>query len=456
MPEHPDTLIWVAGVKPALDSSGREKAKIMSAAINNIVTLKIEKLVNGGDGLAHLDQLAVFVPRTAPQDVVKVRLTNRKKNFARAELLEIVSPSSCRVTPPCPFFLNGCGSCQWLHLDYAAQLEIKTAMVAESICHVLKSNLIDISAILPMSNPVHYRNKATVKCTLTGKKTLELGFFARQSHQVVDVFTQSNGTCLALGQGGNRFLSECIIALQDHFSWLRQRKVTSIAVRSAHFSDRGQPARISTDLPEFIFAGRKKISEMVANQVIIHCGGRDFQVTGNSFFQTNTRQTETLLKVIKKFLLFDPPGKVLIDLFSGVGLFSLLFAEFFDRVYGVESSAGAVRDAHFNGESQGIRNVSWIAGRAEDEFATLTATLPQLDTVIIDPPRQGCNRRLLTQLVSSRVQKIIYVSCDLATLCRDLQVLAAGGFQVLAIQPVDMFPHTYHVESVVLLTRKLS
>ncbi len=425
----------------------------MPAAVNDLVTLKIEKLVNGGDGFAHLDQLAVFVPRTAPQDVVKVRIARRKKNFARAELLEIISPSSCRVTPPCPFFLNGCGGCQWLHLDYAVQLETKTALVAESICHALKSNLVDIPAILPMSNPVHYRNKATVKCTLAGNKTLELGFFARQSHQVVDIFAQSKGTCLALSQGGNRFLSECVIALQDHLSWLRQRKVTSIAVRSAHSADNVQPVRISTDLPEFIFAGRKKIVELVADQVIIHCGGRDFQVTGNSFFQTNTRQTEILLKVIEKFLLLDPPGKVLLDLFSGVGLFSLSFAEFFDRVYGVESSASAIRDAHFNSEAQGIHNVSWIAGRAEDEFAVLAATLPRLDTVIIDPPRQGCDRRLLTQLVSSRVQKIIYVSCDLATLCRDLQVLAAGGFQVLVVQPVDMFPHTYHIECVALLTR---
>jgi 23S rRNA (uracil1939-C5)-methyltransferase len=427
----------------------------MPVAVNDIVTLKIEKLVNGGDGLGHLDQLAVFVPRTAPQDVVKVQITRRKKNFARAELLEVVSPSSCRVTPPCPFFLNGCGGCQWLHLDYAAQLEIKTALVAESIRHALKSNLVDIPAILPMSNPVHYRNKATVKCALAGSKTLELGFFARQSHQVVDIFAQSKGTCLALSEGNNSFLTECVTALQGHLSWLRKRKVTSIAVRSAHFADRGQPARISTNLPEFIFAGRKKIVELVADQVIIHCGRRDFQVTGNSFFQTNTRQTEILLQVIEKFLLLDPPGNVLADLFSGVGLFSLSFAEFFDRVYGVESSASAVRDARFNGEAQGVNNVSWIAGRAEDEFATLAATLPQLDTVIIDPPRQGCDRRLLTHLVSSRAQKIIYVSCDLATLCRDFKLLAAGGFQALAVQPVDMFPHTYHIECVALLIKNL-
>ena len=425
----------------------------MPAAVNDIVTLKIEKLVNGGDGLGHLNHLAIFVPRTAAQDVVKVRITRRKKNFARAELLEIVSPSSSRVAPPCPFFLNGCGGCQWLHLDYDAQLEIKTALVVESIHHALKSNLEDIPAILPMSNPVHYRNKATVKCALAGDKTLELGFFARQSHQVVDVFAQPKGECLALSRGNNRFLNECVIALRDHFSWLRQRKVTSIAVRSAHSAAGGQPARISTDLPAFIFAGRKKIVDLVTEQVIIHCGGRDFRVTGNSFFQTNTCQAEVLLKVIEKFLLLDPPGKVLVDLFSGVGLFSLSFADFFDRVYGVESSAAAVRDARFNAEAQGVNNVSWIAGRAEDEFAPLAATLPRLDTVIIDPPRQGCDRRLLGYLSSSRVQKIIYVSCDLATFCRDLQVLAAGGFQVLSVQPVDMFPHTYHIECVALLTK---
>lgn len=428
----------------------------MPVAVNDVVTLKIEKLVNGGDGLGHLGHLAIFVPRTAPQDVVKVRIAQRKKNFARAELLEIVFPSSFRVASPCPFFHNGCGGCQWLHLDYAAQLEIKTALVTENIHHALKNKLLDIPAIIPMSNPVHYRNKATVKCVLAGNKTLELGFFARQSHQVVDIFAQARGTCLTLNQGANRFLSECAIALQDHLFWLRQRKVTSIAVRGSHSAASGQPVRISTDLPAFICASRKKIVDLVTEQVIIHCGGRDFHVSGPSFFQTNTSQAEILLKVMEKFLLLDPPGRVLLDLFSGVGLFSLSFAHFFDRVYGVESSASAVRDARFNAEDQGVKNVSWIAGRAEDEFVSLAATLPQLDTVIIDPPRQGCERRLLTQLASSRVEKIIYVSCDLATFCRDLQVLDAGGFQVLAVQPVDMFPHTQHIECVALLTRTLS
>ncbi|NIA19622.1 MAG: TRAM domain-containing protein, partial [Xanthomonadaceae bacterium] len=209
----------------------------MPVAVNDIVTLRIEKLLNGGDGLGRFDGLAVFVPRTAPQDMVKVRITSRKKNFVRAELLEIIIPSPQRISSPCPFFSSGCGGCQWLHLDYAAQLEIKTALVAESIRHALKSDLVDIPAILSMSDPVHYRNKATVKCVLTGDKTLELGFFARQSHQVVDIFAQSQGDCLALSEGNNRFLSESVIALQDHLDWLRQRKVTSIAVRSSHFAD---------------------------------------------------------------------------------------------------------------------------------------------------------------------------------------------------------------------------
>ena len=427
----------------------------MPVVVNDIVTLEIEKLVHGGDGLGHLNQLAVFVPRTAPHDVVKVRITRRKKSFVRAELLEIITPSPRRIFSPCSFFSSGCGGCQWLHLEYPAQLEIKTSLVAESICHALKHHQVDIPAILPMSNPVHYRNKATVKGVLAGDKILNLGFFARQSHQVVDIFARSKGACLALSQGNNRFLSECATALQDYLSWLRKRKITSIAVRSAYSAGSGRPVRVSTDLPEFIFAGRKNIVELVAKQVIIHCGGRDFQVTGNSFFQTNIPQTEILLKVIEKFLLLDPPGKVLVDLFCGVGLFSLSFAHFFERVYGIESSAGAVRDARCNAEIQGVHNASWIAGRAEEEFVSLGASVPRLDTVIIDPPRQGCDHRLLTQLVSSRAQKVIYVSCDLATLCRDLQILAAGGFQVLAVQPVDMFPHTCHIECVALLMREL-
>ncbi|NIA18879.1 MAG: hypothetical protein GWP07_00340 [Xanthomonadaceae bacterium] len=196
------------------------------------------------------------------------------------------------------------------------------------------------------------------------------------------------------------------------------------------------------------------MTKLLVDPVNIQCGGKVFQVSGSSFFQTNTRQAEVLLQVVEKFLRLDPSsGKVLVDLFSGVGLFSLAFADSFEHVYGIESSLSAVSDARCNSEAQGVDNVSWIAGRAEDEFASLAAGLLGLDTIIIDPPRQGCERRLLMQLAASQARKIIYVSCDLATLCRDLQILAAGGFQTLAVQPLDMFPHTYHIECLALLIK---
>jgi 23S rRNA (uracil1939-C5)-methyltransferase len=421
----------------------------MPAAVNDVVTLKIDKLVHGGDGLGRLDDLAVFVPRTAPGDVVRARIVSRKKHFLRAELQEILSPSPWRVSPSCPFFAAGCGGCQWLHLDYDAQQRIKTSLVVESIHHALKNDQAEIFELLPMTDPVRHRNKATAKCALGKAGELTLGFFAGRTHRVVDVFSGSGGGCLAQNRANNVFLAACAAALRDYLPWLRRRKVTSIAIRSAD-------GVVSTDLPKYILESGKELLTLAADRVSIRCGGRDFRVSGPSFFQTNTRQAETLLQVVENFLRPDLPGKVLVDLFSGVGLFSLSFAGLFDRVYGIESSTSAVADARFNAGAQGIDNVSWLAGRAEDEFSPLAASVAGLDAVIIDPPREGCDRRLLAQLAASRARKIIYVSCDLATFCRDLRHLAAAGYELDAVQPVDMFPHTAHIETVACLRRNSS
>ncbi len=418
----------------------------MPAAVNDIVILEIDKLVHGGDGLGRLDDLAVFVPRTAPGDVVRAGIVSRKKHFLRAEVREIVSPSPRRISPACPFFAAGCGGCQWLHLDYAAQQQIKTGLVVESLRHALENDRVEVFDLLPMTDPVHYRNKATAKCSVGEAGELAMGFFAGRSHRVVEVFSGSQGGCLVQNRANNDFLATCSAALRDYLSWLRRRKVTSIAVRSAG-------GVVSTDLPKYILESRQNLQALTADRMNIRCGGRDFRVSGPSFFQTNTRQAETLLRVVENFLRPDLPGKVLVDLFCGVGLFSLSFAGFFERVYGIESSASAVADARFNAEAQGIDNVSWLVGRAEDEFAALAASVAGLDAVIIDPPREGCDRRLLAQLAASRARKIIYVSCDLATLCRDLRCLAAAGYELDAVQPVDMFPHTAHIETVACLRR---
>jgi len=425
----------------------------MPVAVNGIVTLEIDKLVHGGDGLGRLNGQAVFVPRTAPGDVVRARIVSRKKHFLRAELQEIVSPSPQRISPPCPFFAAGCGGCQWLHLDYAAQQRIKTDLVAESLRHTLKDDHLQVLDLLPMDDPVHYRNKATAKCSLGKDGELAVGFFAGRTHQVVDVFSGSQGGCLAQNRANNDFLAACAAALRHFLPWLRRRKATSVAVRSADMGGGTGSFPVCTDLPKYILESRKDLLVLTADQVSIRCGGRAFRVTGPSFFQTNTRQAETLLRVVENFLRPDLPGKVLVDLFSGVGLFSLSFAGFFDHVYGVESSASAVSDARFNAENQGIDNISWLSGRAENEFSALVASISGLDAVIIDPPREGCDRRLLSQLSASRARKIIYVSCDLATLCRDLRHLAAAGYALDAVQPVDMFPHTAHLETVVCLRR---
>lgn len=428
----------------------------MSADVNDIVTLTIEKLVYGGDGLGRVDQLAVFVPWTAPHDIIRAKIVTRKKRYARAELLEIITPSPVRITPPCPYIQHGCGGCPWQHLAYDSQLAIKRELVVEGLRHALPAETVEVHAVVGMTDPFHFRNKVTAKCVLVDHENVHLGFFAANSHRVVSIFSLPTGSCLVQHRQNNQFLADCGRSLPAFASWLNKRPITSIAVRSGMDVLGTHVPRLTTDLPAAIVARLKTTAAMVADRVAIPCRGLTFQVSGQSFFQTNTSQAEILVDTVAGLLLSGKHNGTLVDLFCGVGLFALSFAGFFDRVYGIESSRSALRDAEINSKTLAAEQVTWIGGRAEKMFSPLAARLSTIDAVILDPPREGCDQRLLQQLAASKVARIVYVACDLATLCRDVQRLAALGYQLLSAQPVDMFPHTYHLEIVAFLVRKVS
>jgi 23S rRNA (uracil1939-C5)-methyltransferase len=398
------------------------------------IQLKIEKLIFGGDGLGRWNNIAVFVPETVPGEVVKAKVTERKKSYAKAELVEILEKSSYRVEPKCPFFVKGCGGCQWMHIDYSEQLKIKREIVSETLKRVGKLDDVDVLPVLGMNSPYHYRNKATANVSRENNRN-KIGFFAGNSHQVIDIYGKTNGKCLAQNQLNNRILSE----IGTH---LKSRLPKTIALRS------GTEA-VSINLPKSLIR-QLPSQDKIAKNVYIQINGKTFGVYGTSFFQTNTNQAEVLVNRVKHFLA-DTNGGVLLDIYSGVGLFGISVAHKFHKVIGIESSKSSIIDANENSKLNDIQNTTWLHGKAREKFSQIDENI---DVIILDPPREGCDKSLVKQIVKSSTKKIIYVSCDVATLSRDLRIIDESGFSVKQIQPIDMFPHTYHIECVADIERR--
>lgn len=400
---------------------------------SQIIQLNIEKLICGGDGLGRWNNIAVFVPETVPGEVVKAKVTERKKSYAKAKLVEILEESPYRVEPKCPFFLQGCGGCQWMHIDDSEQLKIKGEIVSETLRRVGKLEDVDVLPVLGMKQPYHFRNKATANVSRENNRN-KIGFFARNSHQVIDIYGKSNGNCLAQSQLNNRILSE----IGTH---LKSRLPKSIALRSG-------AENVSINLPKSLIR-QLPSREKIAKNVYIQIDDKTFGVYGTSFFQTNTNQATVLVNSVKDFLA-DTTGGVLLDIYSGVGLFGISVAHMFDTVIGIESSKSSIIDANENSKLNAIQNTTWLHGKAKEKFSQIHENI---EVIILDPPREGCDKTLVKQIAKSSTKKIVYVSCDVATLSRDLRMLSESGFSIKQIQPIDMFPHTYHIECVASIER---
>ena len=409
-------------------------------SIKQIIEIKIEKMVYGGDGFGQWKELAVFIPNVVLGDIVEARITHLKKNFARAEVIRILQKSPIRSQPKCPFFEKGCGGCQWMYIDYAEQLIIKRQIIEESLKKAGLKN-VKVQSVLGMSTPYHFRNKAIAKCFVDSTKHVKVGFYEKNSHNVISVFSILNGECLAQNQMNNHTLREIAEVLSRHVNLAKN--IHSIAVRS-------NTTQASVRLPTSIIS-KLPSKNQISNHIYMQIRDKKFRIFGASFFQTNTLQTNILVETVEKYL-GDRQNGILVDVFSGVGLFSICFAHKFDKVIGIEASASSIKDAQFNIKQNKITNIQWIRGKAEEKFANLKDNA-NIVAIILDPPRQGCHKKLLEEISQSSTNKIIYVSCDLATLCRDLKILQDSNYKICEIQPIDMFPHTYHIECVVKIAK---
>ena len=372
-----------------------------------------------GEALARWDDGWVFVFGGISGERVTAQIVRRRRRYLAARVRQVVEPSPYRVSPRCPYF-GDCTGCQWQHIDYPFQLVLKRQAVADAFERIGGIDGAPVEEVLPAPELYGYRNHARFTVGPDGA----LGFVHRETRHFVVV-----ERCLLM----HPWINEALAQLQG-----RCGETTQLSVR------------YGVNTGEYLVQPPLKNSEVRLVTGGKHYGesllGRRFRIASPSFFQVNTLQAERVVGLLKEML--DLQGdELLVDAYAGVGTFAVLLASHVERVVGIEDSPAAVEDAEAN--AVGVDNVSFMVGKSEEALSRLEE---RPDAVILDPPRKGCHPAALEALKGLRPAKVAYVSCDPSTLARDLKSLCADGFELVRVQPVDMFPQTHHVECVALLS----
>ena len=404
-------------------------------------TLQLTSIAHGGAALGRHEGRVIFVPYALPGETARVVITEDKGRYGFARLVEVLEPSPDRVTPACPYFgLAGCGGCQWQHIAYPAQLRFKAEIVADQLARIGKIAAPIVRPTLPDGSGWAYRNHAQFHPAPAGG----LGFQAAASHDVVAV-----DECPIL----HPLLADLYAALDLDFEGLARlslRAGTASGDRMLLFEMVDDlPPALEIDLPVscvLLLSDGRHANLIGSNHITENVAGRSYRISAPSFFQVNTPQAGQLVRLVLEYLDLQG-GETVLDAYCGVGLFATHLAERAGLVVGIESSPAAVADLLEN--TAEFDNVEVIEGPVEAVLPDLDVSL---DAAVMDPPRAGVDRFALDALVERRPARLVYVSCDPATLARDAKRLARAGYRLVEVQPVDMFPQTYHVESVALFT----
>ncbi|MCL4523330.1 MAG: 23S rRNA (uracil(1939)-C(5))-methyltransferase RlmD [Acidobacteria bacterium] len=416
--------------------------------------VKIEKLVYGGEGLGHQDGHTVFVPYVLPEEVVRLREVERKKKFIRGRVQQIVTASPERTAPPCPHFTQ-CGGCHYQHAPYDAQLRFKTSILRETLSRIGRIAW-DGPVYVHPSPPVRYRNRAQWKIRPAGERHA-IGYFQSASTALCPVeqcpvlsprLEEVLSTLRSmLAQGA---LPGSLREIEAFVDSADEKVLLNAALESFSSSPAALAEKLRAALPgvetvllndmardRFELFGSGHLDYLVADT--------SFQVGHLSFFQAN----RYLLDELSQAVLAGTNGGLALDLFSGVGLFTIPLTRNFERVIAVESNAAAARDLEANISSAHVS--AQLANTPVEELLRDWQEAP--DLIVLDPPRAGVPAEALQRICALVVPRVHYVSCDPATLARDLQALLAGGFHIEEIHLFDMFPQTFHIETLVKLVR---
>ncbi len=444
--------------------------------------MKIDSLAFGGHGVARYNNLVIFVENALPGDLVKAKIYRVKPNFVEAGIVEIITPSPFRAQPEC-FHFGICGGCKWQNLEYAKQVEFKTGQLKETLAHIGGFADPPVLPALPAEEVYFYRNKMEFSFSTDQNGELTLGLHeAGRFNQVFDL-----QACYLQSETSNQIVRRIkefcrkekfsVYDLQKHTGFLRflvikeakntgemmanivthsgeapglKRMAEELilefpAIKSVVRNINTRKAQIAVGEAEELLAGRPYIVEKI--------GPFQFQISANSFFQSNSRQAEKLYNLAVE--LARPQSEdTILDLYSGTGTISFFLAQKARHVLGIESSSRTVEDAKKNAVLNGITSCRFICSEAKDYLALARVRQEKFQAVVADPPRSGLHPQVVENLIKLAPPKIVYVSCNPSTLARDLKLFCEEKYRLETVQPVDMFPHTYHIESVNLLTAK--
>jgi 23S rRNA (uracil1939-C5)-methyltransferase len=473
--------------------NARPKIELIGGIAMSDISMKPEQLTitalsEEGEGIGRLDGMAVFVPGALPGETVECHLVEQKKNYARGRLTRVLAASPARVAPPCPYFPE-CGGCQLQHLDYPAQLEAKRVTVQDALERIGGFKGVEVPLTLGMAKPWRYRNNGQYPIRKVNGQ-VRIGFFKAGSHEVIDI-----KDCLIQPEINARVVAAIKAWIQEtgvttyntktqegvmRHLMIRHSNVTGglmvvlvATVKTLH-GEADLVERLRREVPEIeslVLNTNTRVGSQVlgtqnrvlygAERIYGEIDGFRYGISPLSFFQVNTDQTKVLYQKAIEFA--DLKGdETVFDVYSGIGTISLSLSRKARKVYGIESVGPAVEDAIENAKYAGVSHVEFLAGLAEDVMPKLAEQGVRPDVVVLDPPRKGCELAVLRTLLDMKPEKIVYVSCKPSTLARDLKILCGGGesgleeaaYELAAVQPVDLFGETGHVECVVKLEKR--
>jgi 23S rRNA (uracil1939-C5)-methyltransferase len=399
----------------------RHKTRAADAGETEKLRLSLTDMAFEGGAIGRHDGQVVFAAYGIPGEEAVVEIERRSKDYLMGRVVEVLSPSPHRVEAPCPYY-GSCGGCQWQHIDYPFQVELKARVVGEQLRRIGKFEEPPVAATVTAEERWHYRNHARFSTDRQG----QLGFVSLLRRRFVRI-----DHCRIMHPWINGVLER----LQGKCAGLHQ-----VAIR---YGVRTEQALIHPSLKEIddsIPSGQTSYEEELL--------GKRFRISGASFFQVNSRQAEVLIEIVREKLALGQ-DQLLLDAYAGVGTFAVLLAPYVKRVIAIEESPAAVADAVIN--QAGIKNIVFYQGKVEQILPELRQR-PQ--AAILDPPRVGCHPDTIAAVLKRPPARLVYVSCDPATLARDLRALCQGGYRLQEVQPVDMFPQTFHIECVATLVRE--
>jgi len=442
---------------------------------NDIFTITIDGMTDDGSGVGRVDGLAVFVPYTLVGETVSVKILKTQKRYAFGKAMDILEPSAMRIEPECPHFYR-CGGCQFFHCTYEEELKYKEQQVRDALARI--GNIAaPVQPIVGAPDTFHYRNKAQFPVSESG-----IGFYSQRSHNIVDIDSCiiQNTACDAIVRCVRDWMKRYDIAPYNESR--HSGSIRHIYTRTAAGTGEVMVCIVTRDTdikyPELLVESLLELDSNIVGVVqninpkptnIILGGknrilrGRDYifdtigdltyKISMYSFFQVNSMQTKVLYDTARDALNLTG-GETVWDLYSGIGTIGLYMARSAGKVIGVEIVPDAVRDARENAKLNDIDNAVFYEGSAEGIAPILLKDGYTPDVIIVDPPRKGCDADLLSTIAKASPKKLLYISCKPSTLARDLAALSDMGYTAQYVQPVDMFPRTGHVETMVLLEHR--